>query len=72
MASQGAWFYWALMSAACAALTAIFAKLGIQAIDSDMATLIRTAVVIVALWGVAALWLNRDRLPLVGAARASG
>ena len=50
MASTNAWFYWALMSAAFAALTAIFAKLGIQGVDSDFATLIRTVVIIVVLW----------------------
>jgi len=66
MAGQGAWFYWALMSAACAALTAIFAKLGIQAIDSDMATLIRTAVIIVVLWAFVVAtgkWSNPLLLP---------
>ncbi len=43
------WFYWALLSAAFAALTAIFAKIGIQGVDSDLATLIRTTVIIVVL-----------------------
>ena len=40
------WQVWALLSAAFAALTAIFAKIGISGINSDFATLIRTAVVI--------------------------
>lgn len=44
-----AWLTWALLSAACAALTAIFAKIGIQGVDSDLATLIRTGVIIVVL-----------------------
>lgn len=43
------WFYWALASAVFAALTAIFAKLGLQGINSDFATFIRTWVIIVAL-----------------------
>jgi len=43
------WLAWALMSAAFAALTAILAKLGVQGVDPDLATLLRTAVVIVAL-----------------------
>lgn len=43
------WFGWALASAAFAALTAIFAKVGVQRIDSDMATWVRTAVVMAAL-----------------------
>jgi len=43
------WFYWALLSAVFAALTAIFAKVGIHGVDSDLATLIRTAIIIVVL-----------------------
>ncbi|MBU1424278.1 MAG: EamA family transporter [Gammaproteobacteria bacterium] len=43
------WFFWALMSAIFAALTAIFAKIGIRGVDSDLATLIRTAIIIVVL-----------------------
>jgi transporter family protein len=37
------WFGWALLSAVFAALTAVFAKLGLQGVDSDLATLVRTA-----------------------------
>ncbi|CEJ14911.1 EamA-like transporter family protein [bacterium YEK0313] len=48
------WQIWALLSAAFAALTAIFAKIGIEAIGSDFATLIRTAVVLVALSAIVA------------------
>ena len=40
------WQLWALGSAAFAALTAIFAKVGVQAISSDFATLIRTVVIL--------------------------
>ncbi|OSI16017.1 EamA family transporter [Neisseria dumasiana] len=43
------WFYWALASALFAALTAIFAKAGLQGIDSDFATFIRTLVIVAAL-----------------------
>jgi len=43
------WQFWALMSAVFAALTAIFAKVGIQGINSDFATLVRTLVIIGAL-----------------------
>jgi bacterial/archaeal transporter family protein len=49
MINSHSWFYWALLSAVFAALTAIFAKVGIQNVDSDLATLVRTMVVIVAL-----------------------
>ena len=43
------WFYWAVLSASFAALTAIFAKVGIQGVDSDLATLIRTWVILLVL-----------------------
>ena len=49
MVLNSQWLLWALLSAVFAALTAILAKLGVQGVDSDLATLIRTAVVIVAL-----------------------
>ena len=40
-----AWFYWALLSAVFAAGTAIFAKIGIRGVDSDLATLVRTFII---------------------------
>jgi bacterial/archaeal transporter family protein len=43
------WFSWALLSAVFAALTAIFAKIGLEGVDSDLATLIRTSVIITTL-----------------------
>ena len=49
MPTSSSWAYWALLSAVFAALTAIFAKIGVQDIDSDLATLVRTAVLIVVL-----------------------
>jgi len=49
MESSSAWIMWALFSAAFAALTAVFAKIGLEGIDSDLATLVRTAVIIVLL-----------------------
>lgn len=42
------WPFWAVMSAAFAALTAIFAKIGIAGVNSNLATLIRTSVILVA------------------------
>ncbi len=39
------WFVWALFSAVFAALTEIFAKIGLAGVDSDLATLIRTVVI---------------------------
>jgi transporter family protein len=49
MASNVSWFHWALLSAVFAALTAIFAKIGLAGIDSDLATLVRTAVILLVL-----------------------
>ncbi len=49
MASSYTWFYWAMLSAIFAALTAIFAKVGISNVNSDVATLIRTAIIFVIL-----------------------
>lgn len=40
------WQFWALMSAVFAALTAVFAKVGVSGINSDMATFIRTAIIL--------------------------
>lgn len=44
------WFVWALLSAAFAAMTAVLAKIGIQGVDSDLATLIRTGFIIIILF----------------------
>ena len=49
VAIQGGWLPWALMSAVFAALTAIFAKVGLEGVDSDFATLIRTFVIVFVL-----------------------
>jgi transporter family protein len=66
MVSSANWFYWAILSAIFAALTAIFAKVGIQGVDSDLATLVRTAIIIVVLSGFvwfAGKWSNPFALP---------
>src|SRR5258707_12386620 len=49
MATASNWLTWALLSAAFAALTAIFAKVGLEGVDSDLATLVRTFVIIIVL-----------------------
>jgi transporter family protein len=49
MLSVSNWFFWALLSAVFAALTAIFAKVGLQGVDSDLATLVRTFVIMAVL-----------------------
>lgn len=43
------WQFWALLSAVFAALTAIFAKVGVENINSDLATFVRTIVIVVVL-----------------------
>lgn len=43
------WFMWAVLSAVFAALTAIFAKVGLEGVDSDLATLVRTVVILMVL-----------------------
>jgi len=67
MVAAGGWFYWAMLSAVFAALTAIFAKIGVQGVDSDLATLIRTVIILVILgafvWGMGK-WSNPFTLPL--------
>ncbi len=49
MVQASNWFFWALLSAVFAALTAIFAKVGLEGVDSDLATLVRTFVIIAVL-----------------------
>lgn len=46
------WQLWALLSAAFAALTAIFAKVGIENVNSDFATFVRTVVILCALGAI--------------------
>ena len=47
------WWIFALLSALFAALTAIFAKMGIKNVDTDLATAIRTLVILIVAWGIA-------------------
>ena len=46
------WKLYALLSALFAALTAIFAKIGVKNINSDLATAIRTMVILIITWGI--------------------
>lgn len=65
MTTSGNWFYWAVLSACFAALTAIFAKIGIRGVDSDFATLIRTVIITFVLAGFvwfAGKWSNPSTL----------
>ncbi len=46
------WWTYALLSAVFAALTAVLAKVGIKGVSSDLATAIRTVVILVVAWGI--------------------
>ena len=61
MATTSGWFQWAILSAVFAAMTAIFAKIGLRGVDSDLATLVRTGVIMIVLAGFvyfAGKWSN--------------
>ncbi|MCI7038596.1 MAG: EamA family transporter, partial [Bacteroidales bacterium] len=46
------WKYYAILSALFAALTAIFAKIGVRDINSNLATAIRTTIILLLTWGI--------------------
>jgi len=46
------WWIYALLSALFAALTAIFAKVGIKGVDTNVATAIRTVIILIVAWGI--------------------
>lgn len=60
------WFLFALLSAVFAALTSILAKIGIEGVNSDLATAIRTVVVVVMSWGMVFLTGAQDGLSGIG------
>lgn len=47
------WWIYALLAAFFAALTAVFAKVGIKGVDTDLATAIRTVVILILAWSIA-------------------
>jgi transporter family protein len=57
------WLVYALLSAVFAALTAIFAKVGLKDVNSDLATAIRTAVVLLITWGIVLVRGNARGIP---------
>lgn len=63
------WFLFALGSAVFAALTSILAKIGIGGVGSNLATAIRTAVVLILAWGM--VFLTNEQGGLVGISRKS-
>lgn len=56
MGYEKAWWIFALLSAFFAALTTIFAKIGVENINSNLATAIRTVVILAIAWGI--VWAN--------------
>ena len=47
------WIVWALLSAVFAAATAVLAKVGVEGVDSNLATAIRTSVILIFTWAIA-------------------
>ncbi len=47
------WFHWSLLSAFFAGLTAILAKVGVTGVDSNLATAVRTTVILLIVWAIA-------------------
>ncbi len=52
MVHDKSWWIFALFSAFFAALTAIFAKVGVESVDSNLATAIRTVIILIIAWGI--------------------
>ncbi len=64
--SPSPWLFWALASAAFAALTAVFAKVGVGGVDSDFATTVRTVVILlvsVTIVTIAGKWQPPSTVP---------
>jgi len=59
------WFIWALLSAFFAGLTAILAKVGVAHVNSNLATAIRTVVILIFAWSVA-LFTNKASISEIG------
>ncbi|HTE91651.1 MAG TPA: EamA family transporter [Terriglobales bacterium] len=59
------WFTWALLSAFFAGLTAVLAKVGVAHVDSNLATAIRTVVILIFAWSVA-LFTSSEPMSTIG------
>jgi transporter family protein len=60
------WIFWGLLSAVFAALTTVFARVGVAGVDADLATLLRTVLILVLLATLVLVrrkWLNPALLP---------
>lgn len=63
------WFFFALLSAVFAALTSILAKIGIEGVPSNLATAIRTVVVVLMAWAM--VFLTNSQTEIVNISRKS-
>jgi transporter family protein len=59
------WFIYAALSSVFAALTAILAKIGIQNVDSNLATAVRTIVILLFAWGIVFWQGTASKLPTI-------
>ena len=59
------WWVYALLSAFFASLVAVFAKIGIKGVDSDLATAIRTVIIFCIAWGIVLARGLTSKLPLL-------
>ena len=60
------WFLFALLSSVFAALTSILAKVGIEGVNSNLATAVRTVVVVIMAWVVVFMTNTQSGLPDIG------
>ncbi len=60
------WFIFALLSAIFAALTSILAKIGVHGVNSNLATAIRTVVVVIMAWGMVFLTNTQNGITQIG------
>jgi len=64
--ASSSWIVWALLSAFFAAATALLAKVGVAGIDSNLATAIRTSVILVFTWAIAIAFEKHHTLGEIG------
>lgn len=65
-AGRMSWIFWAMMSAVFAAGTAVLAKVGVEGVDSNLATAVRTSVIVVFTWAIAIGLGKHDGLAAIG------
>jgi transporter family protein len=59
------WWFFALLSAIFAALTTIFAKIGVENVNANLATAIRTVMILLIAWGIVLVEGHVRELPLI-------